>query len=152
MVGVTDEVAHRQPGRKAHPIGSRYAHLVVSEDMMINGLLKGGVPMFTISWAGKTGLKDPQAELMTTLEWAQTVRVDLKAMNKYAQAVFETTDAYLGTLTEEDLDRVVDLTEQNQGKWSLGASLITYVLSHVRDIMGEVSALKGVYGMQGYPF
>ena len=42
MDGVTDEVAHRQPGGTAHPIGSRYAHMVVSEDMMINGLLKGG--------------------------------------------------------------------------------------------------------------
>jgi hypothetical protein len=152
MDGVTDEVAHRQPGGTAHPIGSRYAHLVVSEDMMINGLLKGGPPLLATSWAGKTGLEDPQAAFITTLEWAQTVRVDLEVMNKYALAVFEATDGYLGTLAEEDLDRIVDLSEQNQGVWSLGAFLITYVLSHVRDIMGEVSALKGVYGLQGYPF
>lgn len=152
MVGVTDEVAHRQPGGKAHPIGSRYAHLVVSEDMMINSLLKGGAPLFATTWAGKTGLEDPQAAFETTLEWAQSVKVDLEAMDKYAQGVYQATDEYLATLEEGDLEKTIDLTEQNLGKWSLGAFLITFVLSHVHDIMGEISALKGVYGFQGYPF
>lgn len=152
MDGVTDEVAHRQPGGTAHPIGSRYAHMIVSEDMMINGLLKGGAPLLATSWAGKTGLEDPQPAFITTLEWAQTVKVDLDAMNKYAQAVFEATDEYLATLNDDDLDQSIDLAEQNLGTWSLGAFLINFVLSHVRDIMGEVSALKGVYGLQGYPF
>lgn len=152
MNGVTDEVAHRQPGGTAHPIGSRYAHLVVSEDMMINSLLKGGAPLLATSWAGKTGLEDPQAAFSTTIEWAQTVKVDLDALSKYAQAVFAATDEYLGTLEEDDLDRTVDLTERNMGKWSMGAFLITFVLGHGRDIMGEISALKGVYGLQGYPF
>ncbi len=119
---------------------------------MINGLAKGGALLFATSWAGKTGLEDPQAAFMTTLDWAQTVRVDLDALTDYAQAVYKITDAYLATLEEDDLDRVIDLTEQNMGEWSLGAFLISYVLCHVRDIMGEVSALKGVYGLQGYPF
>lgn len=152
MDGVTNEVAHRQPGGTAHPIGSRYAHMVVSEDMMINGLLKGGAPLFATDLAGKTGLEDPQAAFITTLEWAQSVQVDLDALNNYAQAVYEATDVYLAMLNEDDLARTFDLTEQNLGTMSLGAFLISFVLSHVRDIMGEVSALKGVYGMQGYPF
>lgn len=152
MADVTDEVAHWQPGGNAHPIGSRYAHMVVSEDMMVNGLLKGSAPLFTTSWAGKTGLEVPQAAFHTTLEWAQAVKVDLDPLNAYAQAVYANTDEYLATLSEEDLERTIDLTEQNLGTWSVGAFLLSFVFGHVHDIMGEISALKGLRGLQGYPF
>jgi hypothetical protein len=152
MAGVTDEVAHWQPGGTAHPIGSRYAHMVVTEDMMVNGLLKGSAPLFATSWAGKTGLEDPQAAFYTTLEWAQRVKVDLDALDAYAQAVYASTDAYLATLGEDDLEGTIDLTEQNLGTWSVGAFLLSFVFGHVRDIMGEISALKGLRGLQGYPF
>lgn len=152
MAGVSDEVAHWQPGGKAHPIGSRYAHLVVAEDMLVNGLVQGGAPLFATAWAGKTGLEDPQASFFTTLEWAQGVKVDLEALDKYAQAVYANTDEYLATLSEADLERTIDLTEQNMGTWPLGAFLISFVLGHVHAIMGEISALKGVRGLQGYPF
>lgn len=152
IAGVNDELAHWQPGGNAHPIGSRYAHMVVSEDMMVNGLLKGSAPLFATSWAGKTGLEDPQAAFYTTLDWAKGVKVDIDAMKEYAQAVYANTDEYLATLSEDELERTIDLTEQNLGTWSLGAFLLTFVLGHVRDIMGEISALKGVRGLQGYPF
>jgi hypothetical protein len=152
MGDVTDEVAHRQPGGNAHPIGSRYAHLVVSEDIMVNNLIQGGPPLFATTWAGRTGLQDPQAAFNTTLEWAQGIQIDLKDLRRYAQAVYANTEKYLASLPEEDLEGTIDLTNANYGKWSLGAFLITFVLGHVRDIMGEISALKGVYGLQGYLF
>lgn len=152
MIGVNDEVAHWQPGGNAHPIGSRYAHMVVTEDMMVNGLLQGGAPIFATSWAGKTGLEDPEAAFYTTLEWAQRVKVDLDVLNAYAQAVYANTDQYLATLSEDDLERTIDLTEQNLGTWSVGAFLLSFVFGHVRDIMGEISGLKGVRGLKGYPF
>ena len=153
MAGVTDEVAHWQPGGTAHSIGSQYAHLIVSEDMMINSLLKeSDSPLFATSWAGKTGLDEPQAAFQTTREWAQSVQVDLEAMHAYAQAVYGNTDAYLGSLTDADLESKVDLTEQGMGTWALDAFLLSFVYGHIRDIMGEISALKGVQGLQGYPF
>jgi hypothetical protein len=73
-------------------------------------------------------------------------------LNEYAQAVYVATDEYLAGLEESDLERIIDLTEQNYGKWTLAAYILNFVLAHVRDIMGEISALKGVYGLQGYPF
>ena len=152
LAGVTDEVAHWQPGGQAHPIGSRYAHIVVSEDFFINRVLKGSQPLFATTWAGKTGLEEPQEAVTTSLEWAQNVKVDLEALNEYAQAVYAATDEYLAGVEEDDLERIIDLTEYNYGKYSQASFLINFVLAHVRDIMGEISALKGVYGMQGYPF
>ena len=151
LAGVTDEVAHWQPGGQAHSIGSRYAHIVVSEDYMIHSVLKGSKPLFATSWAGKTGLENPQEAVSTSLEWAQNVKVNLDAMNEYAQAVYAATDEYLAGLEEDDLERVIDLGEA-YGEWSQAAYLVNFVLAHVRDIMGEISALKGVYGLKGYPF
>ncbi|HEX6385063.1 MAG TPA: hypothetical protein VF177_10365 [Anaerolineae bacterium] len=49
-------------------------------------------------------------------------------------------------------DRIIDPSEQGMGEWPLGAFLLTFVLGHIRDIMGEISAIKGVQGLQGYPF
>ena len=152
MSGVTDDVAHWQPGGTAHSIGTRYAHMVVSEDTMINALLKGSPPLYSSSWAGKTGLEDPEAAFATTQEWGQSARVELQALREYARAVYANTDEYMAGLGESDLERTIDLSQWNMGTWSLPAYLLNFVFGHVRDIMGEVSALKGVHGLQGYPF
>ncbi len=150
MDGVTNEVAHWQPGGRAHPIGSLYAHVVVFEDSMINNVLQGEEPLHATAFAGKTGMEDPQTAYSMTLEWAQNVRVEMGAMREYAQAVYAKTDAYLESLTEEDLERDIDLGAY--GTWKLASLLLAFVFGHTRDIMGEVSALKGVKGLQGYPF
>lgn len=150
MADVTQEQADWQPPGTAHPIGSRYAHAVVAEDVMVNALIQGGAPLYATTWASKAGISDPQ--FSSTLEWARSVQVDLDAARRYAQAVYESTDAYLATLKDEELDRIIDLSEQGMGEWPLGAFLLTFVLGHIRDIMGEVSALKGFQGLQGYPF
>ncbi|MSP14368.1 MAG: DinB family protein [Chloroflexi bacterium] len=152
MADVTPEMAHYQPGGTAHPIGSRYAHALVGEDTLINGMIKGGAPMYATSWAGKTGISDTQPAFSSPLEWAQTVKVDLGAARNYAQAVYANTDAYLATLKDEDLTRTLDLSAMNMGQWSLGSFLISFTVGHIRDIMGEVSAIKGAQGAKGYPF
>jgi hypothetical protein len=150
MAGVTQEQAQWQPPGTAHPIGSRYAHAVVAEDVMVNALVKGEAPLYATTWAGNTGISDPQFN--STLEWARSVQVDLDDARRYAQAVYDNSDAYLATLKDEGLARVVDLSQQGLGEWPLDAFLLTFVLGHIRDIMGEVSALKGMQGLQGYPF
>jgi hypothetical protein len=153
MADVTPEQAGWLPPGTAHPIGSRYAHTIVSEDMMVNGLLKGEAPLLATAWAGKTGISgDPQAAFQSTQEWARSVQVDLPAAREYAAAVYAATDDYLGSLEPADLDRAVDLSDWGMGEWSQGAFLISLVLGHVRDLMGEVSCLKGLQGAKGYPF
>jgi hypothetical protein len=76
----------------------------------------------------------------------------MDALRQYAQAVYKATDDYMAKLKESDLDREVDLTQVGFGKWKLGAFLLTFVMGHARDIMGEISAIKGVQGARGYPF
>ena len=152
VADVDTDLAHWRPDGTAHPIGSRYAHLVAVEDVAIQTVAQGGSALMATSWAGKTGIPDPQQAVITTLEWAQTVRIDLEALRAYAQAVFATTDEYLATLADDDLRQTRDLSEYELGIMTLGHVLINYVLTHAHDVMGEISATKGFKGLQGYPF
>lgn len=132
------------------PIGAQYAHIVTGEDFLVNALAKGGAPMFATDWAGKTGLSElpPQGAWG---DWSRSVDVDLPALRAYAKAVFANTEAYIASLTPEDLDRTVDLTALGIGKVSLGFFLSGIVLANLNWHCGEISCLKGQQGLKGYP-
>ncbi len=157
MDGVTAEHAHWTGGNKANPIGATYAHVVVSEDSIINGMLRGQAPLAMSTWAGKTGLSEPMPMPGGDWEhaygdWARRVQVDLPALHAYAQAVYAASDGYLATLTPESLDQPIDLAAMGMGTMDLGWVLGQFVVGHIANITGEISALKGVQGQKGYPF
>lgn len=152
VADVTPTMANFVPPGQAHSVGTRYAHVIVAEDNMTHAMLQGGAPLFTLTFAGKTGVDDPLSALGAKLEWVQKTKVDIDALRQYAQAVYKASDEYLAKLKESDLENEVDLTQVGFGKWKLGAFLITFMLGHPRDIMGEISAIKGVQGAKGYPF
>src|SRR4030065_711410 len=127
MADVTPEAAHWIPPGVAMPIGATYAHVVVSQDGVINGMLKGGAPLFASSWAGKTGLSElpPEVDpkkpgLPDWSAWSRKVKVDLPAFRKYAQAVYAASDEYLATLRGKDLDRAIELTALGVGQSTMG--------------------------------
>ena len=157
MEGTTPEMAHWMPPGKATPLGASYAHVVLSEDMIVNGMLRQQQPLFATSWAGKTGANEmrpnPGGDWSATYGgWTRQVKVDLPAMRQYAQAVYAETDRYLSTLTPSDLDRVIDLSSAGMGQQTLGWALSMLVVGHINNIAGEISCLKGLQGVRGYPF
>jgi hypothetical protein len=151
MADVTAEQADWVPPGVANPLGASYAHAIASEDLIINGILRDGTPLFLGDWAGKTGqsLPHPNSDWTQYAAWTRDVRVDLPAARAYAQAVYAATDAYLAGLTPDDLDREVNLFGMSQ---TLGATLGNFVVGHCHDLMGEISCLKGLQGVRGYPF
>jgi uncharacterized damage-inducible protein DinB len=150
MQGVTPGQAHWQaPGRSA-PIGAHYAHHIISVDYLWNGLV-GGVPQGASSFAGKTGLSEPYPMEGDWGEWARSVQIDLEALRQYAQAVYAAFDAQLSALTDEELATPVDLTAMGLGEQTYG-SLLTILLIHGAAHTGEISVIKGLQGLQGYPF
>jgi hypothetical protein len=151
MSDVDDEHAHTRPPGALSPIAPVYAHLVMGEDGFVNGLIRGGAPLSATSWAGKTGLSEMPPEGSAWHEWATRVRVDLRAARQYAGAVAEATDAYLATLTPDDLDRAIDLSAFGFGTRTLGWVLGAAVVGHVQSHWGEICALKGLYGGKGFP-
>ncbi len=150
VADLTTEQAHWQPPGIAHPAGAQYAHAIVAADAIALGVLMGGAPLFASSWAGKTGVSQPQPQ--ATQEWARTVQVDLPALHAYAAAVAAAADAFVAGLSESDLDRQIDLSAVGLGQRSLDWVLSALIAGHLNNMAGEISALKGLQGAKGYPF
>ena len=156
MQGVTPQAAHWVPPGQANPLGATYAHVILFEDRTINGILLHRKPLYATTWSGKTGISDllPSfgEEGHDYAAWTRSMRVDLPALQEYARAVYANTDVYLATLTPDDLDRPLDLSGVGGGQVTLGHALSRRIVAHVDNIAGEISCLKGLQGLQGYPF
>ncbi len=156
MADVTDEIANRPAPGKANPIGSSYAHVALSEDDIVNGMLQGKPPLSATSWAGKTGTDKPmpmpgmvEGDLG---EWYHTARIDLAACRTYAQAVYAQTLSFIESADDATLRREIDLSIVGLGSMSVADILSMFVIGHAQNLCGEISAIKGVQGLRGYPF
>jgi hypothetical protein len=147
-----EKMLHAQSPGACNTIGATYAHVVSGEDGFVNGLVRGGAPLFATAWAEKTGMSEPPPEGPDWAGWSSRVRVDLPVLREYARAVAAETDAYVASLTPADLDRVLDLSSFGLGEQTVGWVLGAGVLGHVQAHWGEISALKGIHGGKGFPF
>ena len=150
---VDDDLANSPVRGNANPIGASYAHVAFSEDAIVNGLFKGQSPFFATSWAGRTGTDKPQP-MRGMVEgdlgdWYHSVQVDLPALRQYAQAVFENTQEFISSVDDETLAREVDTP---MGRMPLASAFEVFVVGHCNSLAGEISAIKGTFGLKGYPF
>lgn len=150
MDDVEPEMLSWHPPGRANPLGATYAHAILAEDGVVQGVLQDRVPLFAGTWQGNTGVEDPQ--IQNEFQWARDLELDLETFQTYAKAVRETTVRYLDNLSEADLDEEKDLTEQNLGVRTVGWCLGTLIIAHLNNMAGEISTLKGIQGAQGYPF
>lgn len=147
--GITADQANQLPAGIAHPIGSQMAHVMHAEDALI-GMLSQQPPLWeSQGWGQTLGL--PMLSTQTT-EGSRAFRCDPAQLEDYRQAVFARTDAYLSSLSPEDLDRPLDLSSWGIGTISVGQFLTTMLLGNTYAHTGEISALKGTMGLKGYPF
>ncbi len=147
----TPEQATRQPGGNANSIAANYAHVVMAEDFLISNVGFGKPPLFATTMEGKTGLSEPPPQGDWS-EWAKRVQIDFPALRAYGQAVHANTDALIAGASEEDLSRDLDLTSFNFGHMPLGVFIALFAGGHTNLHTGEISCLKGLQGMKGYPF
>lgn len=140
-------LARKLPGSTINSIGAIYAHTIFGEDGLLNGLVRGGTPVyFAGGWAPKIGLDMPQGGLEP--DWA--VALDLGLFRQYAAAVYQSTEEYLTTVSDADLTRIVD---PGFAPPMPVRSFVANVLAwHVATHQGEISALKGVQGVNGLIF
>jgi hypothetical protein len=151
----TPEQLAKHPGEKAFPLGALYGHVVFSEDAIVNGLIQHKTPLYQGEWKEKTGANKQHPEMdenweKNNIEWSNSVVVTLPTMREYAKAVYANTESYLNSLSENDLDSDIDLG--SWGKYKLGTMLFSFVIGHACSLAGEMSAVKGVQGLKGYPF
>jgi hypothetical protein len=148
LAEVTTEVANHKPLGEAGSIASAMAHVVLAEDMIVNGVLFGRPPLYESDWRGRTGVTENNP--FNTSEWRSSVNVDVEALAAYRQAVVSTTEAYLDS--EPDLEAVRDMSAVELGQPTVGWIIANLVVAHLNNITGEISALKGAHGLPGYPF
>lgn len=139
-----DALTRKLPGSTINSIGAIYAHTIFSEDGLVNGLIRGGTPVyFAGGWAPKVGLDMPQGGMEP--DW--TVKLDVNVFRQYAAAVYEATNEYLDTVSDAELDRIVDPGfAPPMPVRSFIANLLAW---HAATHQGEISALKGVMGLNG---
>src|SRR5262249_29594049 len=132
-----------------------YAHVVCSEDMVVQGMFRQAVPLFASTWAGRTGLSEPMPlpgpDWPNYAPWTRHVKVDLPSLRAYAGAVAAETDARLRGLFAADLDRPMDLWGAGLGQHTWGSAIALLVANHLGTETGEIAVLKGIQGARGYP-
>ena len=139
-----EAVARKLPGSTINSIGAIYAHTIFSEDGILNFMIRGQAPVYMKDgWAAKIGIEMPQGGMEP--DWS--INMDLPLFREYAAAVYKATDEYLASASDAELDRVVDLKFSPPMPVS---SIFGNVLAwHAATHQGEVSALKGVTGVNG---
>ncbi len=152
---IAEEHLHKDLGGLSHPLGATYAHLVFSEDVIVQGMLQGKSPLYETTWKDKTGASEPMPAMddhwsENNTKWGKSVQINFPQMKEYAKAVFDTTAQYVDSLKEEDLEKEIDLG--SWGKKPLVHMLYAFLIGHTYSLAGEISALKGVNGAKGYPF
>jgi hypothetical protein len=149
---LTQEQADWLPSGIANPIGATYWHTISSVDHIVHKWCMDEEPLSErANWQEKAltaSIPEPEHG-GDWLAYMQAIRVDLLALGEYAKAVAEATQAWLGSLTPEDLERTL---ETPAGEQKLGQLVQTFVIWHINAHCGEIAALKGCQGARGYPF
>ena len=149
MTGLTDQQVNWFPNGKPASIAGQYAHLVTSEDWLVNVKAGSSAPVMAASHAGRTGFEAPPPPTGWD-QWTRQNRVNLADLRQYAQAVHQATDAYLASITDDELSRPVDLSEVGMGQQTV-ASILGLALLNNALHCGEISCLKGLQDLTGYP-
>jgi DinB superfamily len=142
--GMDESQYNWAPGGTCNSIAKSHVHALTSIDFFVNIVAKGGAPMFWPEHGPKAGLPANPLEI-----WGFGGSVPLVAMKEYGQAVQKAALDYIGTLTDADLDRVIDT--RFFGQQSL-AFVIQLIGLHSTGHAGDISAVKGMQGLKGLPF
>ncbi len=143
--GVNDEQAHWEPSGKTAPIAAHYAHVVIAEDAMFAMALgKKHAPLMA---SVATGLSEPPPQGPWE-DWGRRMKMHKPTFQQYAQQVYAQTDAVLASMTNADLQQIVDTPVGRMPALALATILLMNGAAHA----GEISAIKGLQGLKGYTF
>ncbi|MCY4393282.1 MAG: DinB family protein [Chloroflexi bacterium] len=138
---------HRGEGWAISPISAIYAHIAITQDGIVHGLVQGRPTLLeSDGWDGKLGLE--AAGPRDASSWADK-RFDLATVRDYAAAVQAATDAFLLEAPDDLLEKAM---ETPMGEQRAIDMLANVGVAHVASHWGEIAALRGVQGEKGLPF
>jgi uncharacterized damage-inducible protein DinB len=112
----------------------------------VNQLFQGRPSEFDNGgWAAKTGLPAKGFGTGQSTEDAAAVHIeDLPAFNDYRETVVKQVDAFLATLSDDDLTtRTVQMRDKTE---RLGESINLHMVTHLNGHRGEINLLRGMMG------
>lgn len=147
---LTQEQSDWAPPGIANSIGSLYWHINAYVDHAVNDWGLGQAPLsYTGGWRSKA-LVGPAPELeQGEPPVLQEVKVDLPTLHDYSKVVQDAAQSWAATLKPADLEIKVATPI---GELSLAQMVEIYIIWHINAHCGEIAALKGCQGVQGYPF
>jgi hypothetical protein len=145
MKDMTPELFNWAPSGTANTISATFVHLLNVEDHLIQEVIQSKPKVWeTGVWSKKTGIQKPPS---IGEDWSgfKHQQVAIQPLQDYKAAVWAATDAYLTTLTLEELDRMVKFA----GGERTVADILILCASQSHSHMGEIAALKGIQGAKG---
>jgi hypothetical protein len=133
---LTQEQADWQPPGKASSITANYSHIITYINWFLEKIL---IPCDDSPFQKE---RPPETVL-------QDVQVELSDLHTRADELRKTYRAWLSSLTPADLDMVL---KTSIGPLNLGHTVEAYIIWHINAHCGEISAIKGCQGIQGYPW
>lgn len=156
MEGAESKHIHFQPQGKAVPVGATYIHVLVGADMVVNSMFNHQKTLFDTTFKSKTGAdlpypsqKDGHEALDT---WNKKVKVDVEKAKAYRTVVQELVTNYLKDKSDEELSATLDLSEMGLGKQTYAWVISNFIIGHIYTHVGEISSVKGLQDLKGYPF
>lgn len=148
--GLSANHVHWEPPGTANTIGATYAHVIGSEDAFVQGTLLRQRLLADGNWAGRNGINLPIPRPGSDwFAWSRRVQVDLPAAQRYAAAVYATTEAFLASVTSDQLGQAPDVP--TPGSQTLNWLIHNLLILHAGIHTGEIAVLKGLQGLTGYP-
>lgn len=150
VANVTEQQANYRPAGKAHSIATLATHVQQSEDWFVNQLMRGGEMKWEAEgWGDKLGIPN-LAQLQDNVE--VQMAGGLQRLQPFQEAIRANTAEYFNGLTDADLDEELDMSAFELGMMRRGDVISNFLLGNSFAHTGEISAIKGIQGVQGYPF
>jgi uncharacterized damage-inducible protein DinB len=141
----TPEQLHFVPEHGSHSIAWCLWHTARTEDIIINGRARQTDQIWNEDWAKRTGLPYEGQGTGMSDEDAQGLRIlDMDAFRAYQQAVWDQTEEYLSSITDEDLQQE---RQARNGPETIGQGISLHMLGHFNGHRGEINLLRGMQGM-----
>ncbi len=148
---LTPEQAHHSAGDDANHIAFVAWHYARTVDNIVRFVLQRKPTIWMEGkWDDHFGLDSKSQGTGMGPEEAASLRVsDLPGFSTYMDHVWQETQQYLNTITDDDLVQM--LTIRPLGDMTLGHVLGNVLLTHGYTHLGEIYTLKGIQGLSGSP-
>lgn len=147
LLDTTDEHFNWTPPGTVSSISAIFVHMLAVEDAYIQEAILGQPRLWDAQgWEDRIGSRAPwRGENWDDIRGKQ---LTLEDAAQFQMVVRAATDAYLESLTPEELDRRVNFLDKERRVADVLAMLVVHNLGHA----GEIAALKGIQGVAGLSF